>query len=571
MRFRGDACGLHKLLLSFLSLKFDDESTVASLHNMGFIEAVAAIVVQTAFRKYMAVEAVEQMRARSRGPVVPAPARVRSQPVGPAPSAARPQPVDPTPTRSVGPDPALAQAEPVAPARAEPVARVQPVVDPSLGAFPVPVPSESKEFETMAHRMYDLAAIQIQSMYRGFWVRDCLDVDHYCAAVIQKAFRHFHPRINSSFDVFRIVIVQSVWRRNIARRNTSNKLAHIIAIQAAFRGSRARRKLTRHIDRMWQVHRAERAIVAATAIQSRWRSYVCETHFIRSLVDVLILQTIFRRWSAKRRAAVLRKAMAKRNATRNLVKQVDDSQRMQKQPGSSRQPFHGSEDNFRNVPEYELNASYDEPGQINTSAVQGSPEEQGSPEVQGPPEVYKHKHPASDFKPVKQVEESDAPSVINTPAPQAVELPAISSSPMEDDTERSDLAARKAEEYDVPPGFTISVRKEAKFADADSRAANASIEVAGNKVAEYDVPPAVTIPVRRDAKPPAGDFKPVKESSFRSFPKLQEYDAPEPREEKKESSNFEFDDPGETGGANLLAMWKNRDEKNTLVIGGRKR
>jgi hypothetical protein len=278
-------------------------------------------------------------------------------------------------------------------------------------------------------------------------------------------------------------------------------------------------------------------------------------------VDILIVQTIFRRWAAKRRVAVLRKARAKRIATRNLVKQVDYSQRMQKQL------------------ENRLDISYDEPGQINTSAVQGSPEEQEPSEeqadLQGPPEVYKNKRPTSEFKPVKQEEESDAPSVINTPAPKAVELPSIYSSPVGD--ERSDLAVRKVQEDDVPPGFTISVRKEATFADADSRAANASIEVAGNKVQEHDVPPAVTIPVRRDAKPPVSDFKPVrKESDDLSF-RIEECEAPPaisatvPREEKSESANFEFDDPGEARATNLLAMWKSRDEKNTLVIGGSKR
>jgi hypothetical protein len=44
-----------------------------------------------------------------------------------------------------------------------------------------------------------------------------------------------------------------------------------------------------------------------------------------------------------------------------------------------------------------------------------------------------------------------------------------------------------------------------------------------------------------------------------------------PREEKSESANFKFDYPGEAGATNLLAMWKKRDEKNTLVVGGSKR
>jgi hypothetical protein len=126
--------------------------------------------------------------------------------------------------------------------------------------------------------------------------------------------------------------------------------------------------------------------------------------------------------------------------------------------------------------------------------------------------VYKNKRPTS---PVKHEEESDAPPETNTRALKAVELPAIYSSPVED--ECSDLAVREVQENDVPSSFTISLRKEAEFADADSRAANASIEVAGNKVEEHDLPPAVTIPVRRDAKSPVSNFKPVKESDDLSF------------------------------------------------------
>jgi hypothetical protein len=168
----------------------------------------------------------------------------------------------------------------------------------------------------------------------------------------------------------------------------------------------------------------------------------------------------------------------------------------------------------------------------------------------------------------------DVPSETSTPAPKAVELPAIYSRPVED--ESSDLAARKVQEDDEPPAVTISVRSEAQFADANSRAANASIEAAYQKVQECDIPSAVTLPSRRDAKPPVGNYVTVKENSDQSFEIVQEDDAPPAvsasghKEENSESAGFECDDPGEAGATNLLAMWKNRDEKNTLVI-GRKR
>jgi hypothetical protein len=503
----------------------------------------------------MAAKDVEQIRAWSR-----APARARSVGPSPGPSPARVQPVAPTRTRSG----VAAQG-----------------------------PPESKEFEIMAQRMYVLAAIQIQSVFRGFWVRDCLDVDQYCATVIQNAFRRFRLQNNFHYDLYRIVVVQSVWRGNIARGSAFNKLALIIAIQSAFRGFSARWKLQRRRDRMWQADRARRAtrMVAAIVIQSRWRSYVCESHFIRSLVDVLIVQTVFRRWSAKRRAAMLRKAMAKMKATRMLVKQVDDAQRIQRnqeQFRSAPRPVHGSEDTFRDVPENGLNLSYEEPGQIFSSAAQG------------PKKVDEDKRPAFDFKPVNvspatipgrretpaneslviagnSVQEYNVPPAVTIPGrretpaneslviagntvqeynvPPAVTIPVRRETPANESlviagntvqeynvppavtipgrretpaNESLVIAGNKVQEYNVPPAVTIPGRRGAKFADADSGAASESIEVAGHKVQEYNVPPAVTVPVRREAKPPVVDFKPVKESSDRSLyiHKVQEYNVP---------------------------------------------
>jgi len=144
--------------------------------------------------------------------------------------------------------------------------------------------------------MFELAAVQIQSVFRGFWVRDCLDVDHYCATVIQTAYRRHCCRENYRRDLQRVIMVQSWWRRNIARDQAATILAYVTIVQALFRGYRCR------------VRRCSLEI-SATTIQSTWRAFAGQTDFIRTLVDVLIVQSIVRKWLARRRAAALREQL----------------------------------------------------------------------------------------------------------------------------------------------------------------------------------------------------------------------------------------------------------------------
>ena len=150
--------------------------------------------------------------------------------------------------------------------------------------------------------MYELAAVQIQSVYRGFWVRDCLDVDHYCATVLQRMYRGLRCRKDYARDMRRIVLVQSWCRRNIARENAANVLAYAIIIQSAGRAYIVRKRYCLYLEKKLLINHA-----AATSIQSRWRSFVCEAHFIRVLVDVLIAQTVVRKWIARQKVAHVRR------------------------------------------------------------------------------------------------------------------------------------------------------------------------------------------------------------------------------------------------------------------------
>lgn len=78
--------------------------------------------------------------------------------------------------------------------------------------------SEDMPLEAVPYHLYDIAATQIQAVFRGWWMRDSLNVDHFCACRIQRAYRSFKARMSFVFDIYRIAIVQSLWRRKLAQR-----------------------------------------------------------------------------------------------------------------------------------------------------------------------------------------------------------------------------------------------------------------------------------------------------------------------------------------------------------------
>jgi hypothetical protein len=229
--------------------------------------------------------------------------------------------------------------------------------------------SEKTDDETSPQKsfsaFYELAAVLIQSMWRGFWVRDMLDVDIYCATLIQKSCRGFLCRSRYHEDMGRIVLVQSWWRRNIARDQAAITLAHAIIIQSVYRCHRIRklvreyratearekqRKLAMQFQsgfrqqkarqiskegRADKAHELKRVEMAATVIQTRWRTFVSEAKFIRDLVDILIVQAIVRRWLACHRVARIRQ---RRQAIKNSVLLDNRQKKVQKMNIGSSEP-----------------------------------------------------------------------------------------------------------------------------------------------------------------------------------------------------------------------------------------
>jgi myosin heavy subunit len=146
----------------------------------------------------------------------------------------------------------------------------------------------------MSKLMFDLAAIRIQAAFRGWWARDCITVDNYCACIIQKNYRTHRCWETYLLNCYRIVKVQSVVRRKLAHDRAGTLLYCIVVIQAAFRGYFVRKRMGPQRSRILSPDKA------ATIIQSQWRSFSSEMNFLRSYEDVLVVQSIARGWITRR-------------------------------------------------------------------------------------------------------------------------------------------------------------------------------------------------------------------------------------------------------------------------------
>jgi hypothetical protein len=249
-------------------LEMDDEDyTIADdeFDNSGelaFIQVVAAVVIQTAVRRFLAILVFERLIE----------AHFKS---------------------IAGPD--LMEPVVVSQPRAtfqDPPERLKK----TISSLPRPDPPTQYRRENLQLLM--VSAITIQRIFRGWWVRDSLHVDRYCAILIQRMVRGFLARTNFYYDMYRIILVQSYVRMLLAREIAAERLASIVAIQARFRG-RLARKCTRGSvsERKFQV--AEH--VAAIKIQSICRSFLFHERYLNTLADILIVQSMARRWIVRTR------------------------------------------------------------------------------------------------------------------------------------------------------------------------------------------------------------------------------------------------------------------------------
>lgn len=165
---------------------------------------------------------------------------------------------------------------------------------------------------------YDVAATTIQRLFRGWFMRDCMTIESYCATVIQKSYRAWRARRKFIYDRYRVITVQSIARRKMSYDVYATCMYCVVAIQAAFRGYRVRKVTNDYLKpraskprgsmpRGWKQARSKpppkatfRQALAATKIQAHWRSFHCEMAFLRTYESILLVQSIVRGYITRR-------------------------------------------------------------------------------------------------------------------------------------------------------------------------------------------------------------------------------------------------------------------------------
>jgi hypothetical protein len=156
---------------------------------------------------------------------------------------------------------------------------------------PDPPPQNQQELL----QRYISSAIAIQRVFRGWWVRDSLHVDNYCAILLQQAARGFLARTNFYYDMYRIILAQSYVRMVMAREMAAERFAYVVAIQTHIRGYLARKRRSGFLSQH-RLHLAQYA--AAAKIQARCRAFLVQEQYLNLLADILIVQSTARRWIA---------------------------------------------------------------------------------------------------------------------------------------------------------------------------------------------------------------------------------------------------------------------------------
>ncbi len=136
-------------------------------------------------------------------------------------------------------------------------------------------------------------ATKIQSVFRGWLVRDTMKHRHYCTTQIQRICRGYLATMRVYEALYNITVVQSIARRNAGIREAEFRFQSIVLIQRVFRGYVCRRELAfEHKN--------------ATVIQSAWRRFSAQLYYQFDVVDIIIVQSIARMRSAQKRCAALR-------------------------------------------------------------------------------------------------------------------------------------------------------------------------------------------------------------------------------------------------------------------------
>ena len=196
-----------------------------------------------------------------------------------------------------------------------------------LSSAIIPIQTEVRRFLAMRHaltRMWALIVIQtytrrflaqknykksmssvitIQSVLRGHLARNDVIDKHICAIEIQRYVRGYLATMQVYEDIYKVTLVQSLVRMRIAMDYAAYRMSLVIQLQSIARGFLVRRRRT-HLDKH------------ATLIQSSWRCFYNRLTYQFDLLDIIIVQSLWRKKLGMRVAAGKMEEKQKESATK---------------------------------------------------------------------------------------------------------------------------------------------------------------------------------------------------------------------------------------------------------------
>jgi hypothetical protein len=144
----------------------------------------------------------------------------------------------------------------------------------------------------------------IQATFRGHRARNYIIDKHICAIEIQRFVRGYLATMKVYEEIYKVTLVQSLVRKRIAMDYADYRMALVIQLQAAARGFLVRRRRS-HLD------------ASATVIASCWRCFYNRLTYQFDLLDIIIVQSLWRKKLGIRAAA--RKFVGKQNSAAIII------------------------------------------------------------------------------------------------------------------------------------------------------------------------------------------------------------------------------------------------------------
>ncbi|KAL7482502.1 hypothetical protein ACHAW6_008184 [Cyclotella cf. meneghiniana] len=154
-------------------------------------------------------------------------------------------------------------------------------------------------------------ALHMQACYRGYIARKemvCLHASTYVATRMQACYRGSVVRSELRYKHYCVTRIQAVWRGYWSYLSFGDILNSAILLQSVAR-MRPHRKMFLFVQNariaLEASIQAAKEEEAAIKIQTFWRTSVCRLEYCNLVIDVVIVQSVVRRWSGTRLAKQL--------------------------------------------------------------------------------------------------------------------------------------------------------------------------------------------------------------------------------------------------------------------------